>query len=106
MQRWIANAGMIVRATAGRDAGGFFLVIGTEGAELLLADGRRRTLAKPKRKNPAHVQATGQTIPLEALTDKKLRAVLKPLNEAISEPQTKMNQIRKEVIDDVETGCN
>lgn len=94
MQRWIANTGMIVLATAGRDAGGFFLVVGHDGAELLLADGKRRTLAKPKRKNPAHVQATGQTIPLEALTDKQLRAVLKPLNEAISKPQTKMNQIR------------
>lgn len=97
---------MIVRATAGRDAGGYFAVIGIDETELLLADGRRRTLAKPKHKNPAHVQATGQRIPLEALTDKKLRDLLRPLNEAVLKPKTKMNQIRKEVIDDVETGCN
>ena len=106
MQRWIAETGMIVKALAGRDAGGYFAVIGVNESELLLADGRRRSIGHPKRKNPAHVQATGQKISLEALTDKKLREVLKPLNEAVSKPQTKMNQIRKEVIDDVETGCN
>ncbi len=67
---------------------------------------RRLTLANPKRKNPAHVQATKQRVSLDALTDKKLREALKPLNDAVSAPQTKPNQIRKEVIDDVEAGCN
>ena len=106
MERYLAEEGMIVRAKAGRDAGRYYAVIATDGAELMLADGRRRTLAHPKRKNPAHVQATKQRLALGSLTDKALRAYLKPLNEAVSEPQTKMNQIRKEVIDDVETGCN
>ena len=106
MERWLAEPGMIVRAKAGRDSGRFYAVIAAEGAELLLADGRRRTLANPKRKNPAHVQATKQRVSLDALTDKKLREALKPLNDAVSAPQTKPNQIRKEVIDDVEAGCN
>ena len=106
MQRNICRPGMIVLATAGREAGRFFLVTATEGQELLLADGRHRLLAKPKRKNPAHVQATKQTVCLEGLTDKALRAVLHPLNEAEKRPLSKQNQIRKEVIDDVETGCN
>ena len=106
MQRQICQPGMIVRATAGRDAGRFFLVVALEGIELMLADGERRTLQHPKRKNPAHVQTTKQTLPLTGLTDKSLRNALRPLNEAASKPHSKQNQIRKEVIDDVETGCN
>ena len=106
MQRWICQPGTVVRALAGRDAGRFFIVAGLDGAELLLADGARRKLACPKRKNPAHVQATKTVLPLSALTDKAIRQVLKPYNEAVSAPQTKQNQIRKEVIDDVEAGCN
>ena len=106
MQRNICQPGMIVLAKAGREAGRFFLVAALDGADLLLADGERRKLAKPKRKNPVHVQATKTVLPLSALTDKALREALKPLNTAAKAPNTKKNQIRKEVIDDVETGCN
>lgn len=106
MQRFICQPGMIVLAKAGRDAGRYYVVAGLEGADLLLADGKRRTLLSPKRKNPLHVQATAQTLSLEGLTDKALRKALGPLNEPASRPQSKPNQIRKEVIDDVETGCN
>ena len=106
MQKNICQPGMIVLAKAGRDAGRFFLVTSLAGQDLMLADGERRKLQKPKRKNPVHVQATSHTLPLDALTDKALRQALKPLNAAAKAPKTKMNQIRKEVIDDVETGCN
>lgn len=106
MQRNICQPGTIVLATAGRDAGRFFLVTALDGPELLLADGKRRPLHKPKRKNPAHVQLTKQTLSLDQLTDKALRAVLNPMNEAAKRPLSKQNQIRKEVIDDVEAGCN
>lgn len=106
MQRQICQPGTIVLAKAGRDAGRFFLVIAADGIELMLADGKTRTLQKPKRKNPAHVQATKQTLPLQGLTDKALRNALRPLNEAAESPHSKQNQIRKEVIDDVEAGCN
>ena len=106
MQRFICEPGMIVLAKAGRDAGRYYVVTGLEGAELMLADGKRRTLQNPKRKNPLHVQATAQTLPLAGLTDKALRKALGPLNEPAARPLSKLNQIRKEVIDDVETGCN
>lgn len=106
MERWQCQPGMIVRATAGRDAGRYYLVTALNGAELLLADGKRRTLLSPKRKNPAHVQKTNQTLSLEGLTDHALRTALRELNEQVSQPQSKPNQTRKEVIDDVEAGCN
>ena len=47
--------GCIVRATAGREKGQVFCVVGTQEEMLLLADGKRRRLARPKRKKPGHV---------------------------------------------------
>ena len=93
--------GWIVLATAGRDKGGFFCVVGVDQARkrLLLADGKRRKyarpkakdlyhvklLARPKGKGPHHVEPlTGEfdhpSIPKlkqgEALSDKALRRAL------------------------------
>ena len=45
----------IVRATAGHDKGETFIVVGREGNMLLLADGKRRKMEKPKRKKVIHV---------------------------------------------------
>ena len=45
----------VVLSTAGHDKGGLFFVLRVEGDYLLLADGRSRTLEKPKRKKRTHV---------------------------------------------------
>ena len=49
--------GWIVRATAGRDKDGIFCVVGVdqERTRLLLADGKRRKVFRPKAKKPGHV---------------------------------------------------
>ena len=106
MERWICETGRIVLSKSGRDAGRYFVVIGTDASMLLLADGKRRPLSNPKRKNPAHVQQTAMKAEPLPLTDRALRTALRALNEKADQPQTKLNQVRKEVIDDVETGCN
>ena len=49
------TVGSIVLATAGRDQEGLFFVVGESDGLLLLADGKGRTLEKPKRKNPRHL---------------------------------------------------
>ena len=46
----------VVLSTTGRDKGKLFYVIGIEGDLLLLANGKDRTLDKPKRKKQKHVQ--------------------------------------------------
>ena len=46
----------VVEATAGRDQGKLFYVIGTDPVYLMLANGKDRTLDKPKRKKRKHVQ--------------------------------------------------
>ena len=45
----------IVRSDAGRDKGKLFYVLRTEGAFLLLADGKSRRVETPKRKKRRHV---------------------------------------------------
>ena len=48
--------GWIVRASAGRDVEGLFCVVGSDPAGLLLiADGKRRKMVRPKRKKLGHV---------------------------------------------------
>lgn len=47
--------GWIVRSAAGRDKGTLLCVLGQEGDVLLLADGKRRKAAAPKRKKAGHV---------------------------------------------------
>ena len=78
--------GWIVRATAGRDKGGLFCVVGADPQGLLpLADGKRRRWARPKRKKLRHVEllTDGFDHPAiqklkqgEALSDKALRRAL------------------------------
>ena len=46
----------VVISTAGRDQGKLFYVIGTDPVYLKLANGKDRTLDKPKRKKRKHVQ--------------------------------------------------
>ena len=73
----ILNEGTVVQATAGRDAGGFFVVTGTDGGYCMIADGKSRKLSTPKRKNIKHIRATNSMIQLSGITDKKLRNLLR-----------------------------
>ena len=77
----------MVRASAGRDKDGLFCVVGVdqEGKRLLLADGKRRRIARLKGKSLNHVKllTDGFDHPAiqrlkqgEALSDKALRRAL------------------------------
>ena len=50
------NISDVVVSTAGRDAGEWFYAIAEDPIYLLLANGKDRTLDKPKRKKRKHVQ--------------------------------------------------
>ena len=49
----------IVRSLRGHDSGQLFCVMDVEEGRLLLADGKRRRVSKPKRKNEKHVVLAG-----------------------------------------------
>jgi len=70
----------IVRAIAGRDAGGYFFVLATEGDFLLLADGKKRRLENPKRKRRKHVELIGESGSLAA---EKIRSNEKVTNSEL-----------------------
>ena len=78
----------VVRSAAGRDKGDLFLVLGTQGDFLLLADGRKRRLECPKRKKRKHVEfvpasqsAAAEKIRCGDITNRELRRTLAPLRE-------------------------
>lgn len=71
-----AERGRIVKASAGRDAGNYFVITDVKENYVLIADGKRRKLSSPKRKNLNHLGFTDNIIDLNDITDKKLRNVL------------------------------
>lgn len=79
----------IVRSLRGHDSGKLFCVMDADGDRLLLADGKRRRVSRPKRKNAKHVVSvggwehptierlrTGQTV-----GDRELRAALAEIRD-------------------------
>ena len=50
------NIADVVVSTAGRDKEGLFYVIGADGDFLMLANGKDRTLEKPKKKRLKHIK--------------------------------------------------
>lgn len=80
--------GMIVCSDAGHDKDRFGVVLKLEGNFAAVADGKLRTLAKPKRKNVKHLKPTAQIVDLaQCCTDKKLRAVCWPYQYGGKQPE-------------------
>ena len=83
------NLHEIVLSLAGHDKGRLYLVIGQENGQALLADGRGRKLATPKRKSFKHLRRVGTSAhPAverlhrgEPVTDKQLRCALAAFRE-------------------------
>lgn len=72
------EAGTVVRAIAGHDAGSWFVVLSAENGFVCLADGKTRPLEKPKRKSEKHIRKTNTHLDLSSIdTNKKLREALR-----------------------------
>ena len=71
------NISDVVVSTAGRDQGEWFYVIAEDPIYLFLANGKDRTLDKPKRKKRKHVQ---KVLRSETRVAQKLRSGDKVLN--------------------------
>ena len=74
------NISDVVETTAGRDAGQWFYVIDADPVFLLLANGKDRTLEKPKRKKRKHVQ---KVLRSETRVAEKIRSGNKVLNSEL-----------------------
>ena len=74
------NISDVVVSTAGRDAGKWFYVIAEDPIYLFLANGKDRTLDKPKRKKRKHVQ---KVLRSETRVAEKLKSGDKVLNSEL-----------------------
>lgn len=73
------ETGTVVLALAGHDKGGYFAVIDfADDSHVLIADGKRRKVEKPKRKKRKHLQAVGRLTPPDAgvWTNRQIRKAL------------------------------
>lgn len=69
--------GQVARSRAGRDKGLYLAVVADAGDRVLVADGKKRRLAAPKAKNPAHLAPTRLVLGEEELgSDQLLCAAL------------------------------
>ena len=93
MKDWTISAGTVVRSCAGRDRGGLYVVIGTlDYPYVWIADGRKYTLDKPKKKNCRHL------IMLETSVSAKEAVSCRISNEWI---RSVLNQARDEMTREV-----
>ena len=74
------NISDVVISAAGRDQGQLFYVVGTDPVYLTLANGKDRTLEKPKRKKRKHIQ---KVLRSETRVAEKLRLGDKVLNSEL-----------------------
>ena len=75
--------GQIVLSKAGKEKGSFSVVLKLEGKYLSLADGKLRTLEKPKKKSVKHIQLTNSFLEENELeTNKKIRKALQKFENA------------------------
>ena len=74
--------GLVVRARAGHDKGDFLAVLEYEDGWAIIADGKRRPLTKPKRKQLIQLAPTDTVLSEEQMeTNRKLRNALRPFVE-------------------------
>ncbi len=80
------SVGDMVVSLCGHDAGSLFIVTGTDGSFVTVADGKTRKVSKKKRKNIRHLRATGlhtdliNNVPQYAV-DANIRREIKRLGE-------------------------
>lgn len=87
---WEAKAGDVVVSRAGHDREERFVVLSTDGEYVLIADGKSRTLEKPKKKKRMHLIACPTAVDVrmkalvqgEQVTNAALRRHLKWVEEA------------------------
>ena len=73
---------------AGHDKGTLLCVVATEGEMLLLADGRRRKVQHPKRKQTKHIVFIEAAAHSGPLTNKALRVYIRSVKEKIGQLST------------------
>lgn len=72
--------GQIVKAKAGRDKDGFFVILKLDGKYAYIADGRRRKVDLPKKKKLIHLVPTA-TVVQDYRTNREIIRILSAFRE-------------------------
>ncbi len=76
--------GMLAVSKAGRDRGSLYVIIEEAGEYVYLADGRNRTISRPKRKNRKHIQIIKKIRmekPQDGYRDLEIKRIIKKYQE-------------------------
>lgn len=79
------NERRIVKSTAGKDKGMYFVVVASEENAFFICNGKERPLERPKKKNACHVAIMDDSLQLEGITNKALRRALREYAQAQQE---------------------
>ncbi len=75
--------GMVVKSSAGRDKGGFFVITEVDGNYVQICDGKTRPLERTKRKKVKHLKPTKMSLEESSmLTNREIRRSLNTLKKA------------------------
>jgi ribosomal protein L14E/L6E/L27E len=77
------HPGQLVIATAGRESGSRFVIMNVDDKFVFLADGRKRQVDRPKRKNPRHVRLLMGCNETNGLTNDAIRQALRAVGEEV-----------------------
>ena len=85
--------GSVVRARAGRDKGGFFVVLEAGRHFALICDGGRRSLRRPKKKNLLHLTLTKSVFDEGSMeNDRAIRKALRSFAPAGAEDRVPLEE--------------
>lgn len=87
--------GLVVKSAAGRDKGGFFVILEADTCFAVICDGKRRSLEHPKRKKLKHISATKKKLPENLMrTNREIRRTLASFQEGTAFPHEEANVCR------------
>ena len=87
----------LVKSIAGHDKNSWYALVKQESSGFVyIADGRRRKLNQPKKKNIKHIEITSKFITLEYYTDKQLRKALWEYNFSGTALQGRCTEVEDE----------
>lgn len=75
------ETGMLVRSKAGHDTGMVYVIIDTDDTYVYLADGKVRTLDRPKKKKKKHTQIILEKYDISGADDVRIKRILKEWNQ-------------------------
>jgi ribosomal protein L14E/L6E/L27E len=76
--------GMVVKSRAGRDKGGWGVILDADAQFALIADGKSRPLKRPKRKRKKHLAITNIRLDAAQMaTDRELRRALRTCDSCL-----------------------